>query len=42
MLPLTLSKDEPEAGDPRVLKAQETFAERRLASAVPQFSASGG
>ena len=42
MLPLTLSKDEPEAGDPRVPKAQETLAERQFVSAVPQFSASGG
>ena len=42
MLPLTLSKDESEAGVPRVPEAQETLAERRFASAVPQFSASGG
>ena len=41
MLPLTPSKAEPEAGDPRIPEAQETLAERRLASAVPQFSASG-
>ena len=42
MLPLTLSKHEPESGDPRVPEAQEILAERRFASAVPQFSASDG
>ena len=42
MLPLTLSKDEPESGDPCVPEAQETLAERRSASAVLQFSASDG
>ena len=42
MLPLTLLKDEPKAGDPRITEAQQTLAERRLASAVPQFSTSGG